>query len=980
MQERGFTTINDLKHFEFDELMFIPGVSESLILETKRVFSHYMSASADLKDPESIMEPFSEDTLDSHENANAVDYSLYQGVNKQQTLQPAKIKDALITDVYFNVPRSAPFIHKCSTEGKSLMSQLTEADFDKITNVKGIGPTAAKHLREIYVDFMSSFSLTDGSLEKDGVRDCAYAINHLPLSVRARNCLKRTGISSFEELLSWNEEDFKVIRNMGVKTLQEILAFRETYSSLEVTPSMLYHLENIDPENRPIPISLLHNIGISKQVIDLLLGENVLTIGDLYDRSLMPQEYFKLRIIGRYFSTPVSRIFSDAVEALKDNAKIAMSERCEGATLEEIGKELHVTRERVRQILVKTCRKLTGTAELVVGALISSEKVIVSFSDLVSLFRSETLAKYCKLALQESEHVQYFKFSDSFIYTDVCGADIESRLKKCLEEIIDKGINFYDNLELIESEVNKLGMDYFDVSDIMNFLVENRYRFYGDFVTRGAQPYAVVCYDAIIKFFKLDIKLDSDEDNEDMYLLRQIMAKHYHGAYLPPKNRSLTAGITRDSSKIILSGRGRYCPIEKVIYNVSLFEDIHRFVSDSSQTSFCYTELFSHFRGRLFAETSIDNPHFLHGMLKCLYPNEFVYERDLMSRIGEPRQSVHDRIEQLLLQKGRAMTKAEIKQAIPGIKDFTFAFSVVRLKEFIQWDYNGFNHIDNIEITREERTILSDVIKAQTELHGGYSNDNLLFKAVKDTCKEFVLRNNIANSQNLYYIALYLFGDDYRFRRPHIISKDFPVQDISAASIAQALLDCETSLNYEKYCRLSADLCWASGTLHSIFRDLEKDFIRVSDNDYIRKKYFSVSQSLISSLPELLDVFVRKAGYFAFSSIFDYEDFPKCDYKWNGFLLESIINEFDTGFRILYPQIRDRRSQRGIIVPNESSFDTFEDLVIGTLLSSGISTLTETELLKYLKMRGLITVNTIPQELYECPNMPFKNEIFTIKR
>ena len=148
----------------------------------------------------------------------------------------------------------------------------------------------------------------------------------------------------------------------------------------------------------------------------------------------------------------------------------------------------------------------------------------------------------------------------------------------------------------------------------------------------------------------------------------------------------------------------------------------------------------------------------------------------------------------------------------------------------------------------------------------------------------------------------------------------------------------------------------------------------------MRKNYFGISQSLINSLSGLLRELVSKSGYFAFSSIFDYESFPKCSYKWNGFLLESIITEYDTGFRIISPQIRDRRYQRGIIVPNDSPFDTFEDLVIGTLISDGITNLSETELLKYLKMRGLIITSAIPQELYECPKMPFKNEIFTVKR
>lgn len=980
LKERGFITLDALARFDFDELLFVPGVSEALILEAKQLFSRCSAPSLTAEETSSTAEPVYEDAFTSVENAVIGDADTYTDDEERPPQQAVKSKDALITDVYFNVPRSAPFIVKCTTDGKLLMSQLTEVDFDNAANLKGLGIASADNLRKLYHDFISSPSSTEINSKTGEALYFSNSIDHLPLSVRARNCLMRSGVTSIEELLSLSEEDLMRIRNMGAKTFHEILAFRETVSLPETDSAKLYYLENIDSENKPIPIPLLHNIGLSEQGLDLFHRNNLFTVDDLCDRGLTPQEYSFARMIDSYFSIPVTQHFTDAVEALKDSAKISLSKRCTGATLEEIGKELQVTRERVRQILAKTCRKLSGIAELAAGVLLSSDKATFSFSDLINLFRSEESAMYCKLVLQESEYVRYIKFSDSFIKASVCGADIEDNLKEYTDEIIGEGINFYDNLELIESELKKHNLDYFDASDIMNFLVHNRYRFYGDYVTKGAQPYAIVCHDAVRKFFRLDIKLDSDEDNEDMRLLRQIIAKHYHGVPLPPNNRALTAGMTRDPSKLILSGRGRYCPIEKVIYSVSLFEEIHRFITNSPQTSFYYSELFSHFQGRFLAETNIDNPNFLHGMLKCLYPNEFAYERDLMSKVGELRQDIDDRLSQLLLENGRAMTKAEIKQSIPFINDFVIAFSVMRLPEVIQWDYNEFNHIDNIEITDEERAILSDAIKNQTELHNGYSSDALLFNAIKGICGGFLSRNNIRNSQNLYYVASCLFERDYRFKRPHILSKEFPVQEISAANIAQVLLHCETDLNYEKYNRLAADLGWARGTVYAIFSELEKDFIRVSENDYVRKNYFGVSQSLISSISDMLRGLVSKSGYFAFSSIFDYKSFPKCLYKWNGFLLESLITEYDTGFRIISPQIRDRRYQRGIIIPNDSPFDTFEDLVMGNLLSDGVSSLTETELLKYLKMRGLIVTSAIPQELYECPKLPFKNEVFTVRK
>ena len=51
--------------------------------------------------------------------------------------------------------------------------------------------------------------------------------------------------------------------------------------------------------------------------------------------------------------------------------------------------------------------------------------------------------------------------------------------------------------------------------------------------SQGNQSYAVICHDAIRKYFRFDIKLDSDLYNEDIRMLRQIMSKHYREcAYL----------------------------------------------------------------------------------------------------------------------------------------------------------------------------------------------------------------------------------------------------------------------------------------------------------------------------------------------------------------------------------------------------------------------------------------------------------------
>ncbi|WP_279323481.1 DNA-directed RNA polymerase subunit alpha C-terminal domain-containing protein, partial [Clostridium paraputrificum] len=48
-------------------------------------------------------------------------------------------------------------------------------------------------------------------------------IDELDLSVRSFNCLKRAGINTVEDLLSKSEEDMMKVRNLGRKSLEEVI-------------------------------------------------------------------------------------------------------------------------------------------------------------------------------------------------------------------------------------------------------------------------------------------------------------------------------------------------------------------------------------------------------------------------------------------------------------------------------------------------------------------------------------------------------------------------------------------------------------------------------------------------------------------------------------------------------------------------------------------------------------------------------------
>ena len=62
------------------------------------------------------------------------------------------------------------------------------------------------------------------------------SIDELELSVRSYNCLKRAGINTVEELCSKTAEDMMKVRNLGRKSLEEVLAKLKELG-LELSPS-----------------------------------------------------------------------------------------------------------------------------------------------------------------------------------------------------------------------------------------------------------------------------------------------------------------------------------------------------------------------------------------------------------------------------------------------------------------------------------------------------------------------------------------------------------------------------------------------------------------------------------------------------------------------------------------------------------------------------------------------------------------------
>jgi len=123
------------------------------------------------------------------------------------------------------------------TVDNTRVGQIT--DYDKLTldvwtngviNAQEAVSLAAKVLTEhlnLFVNLSDKASSAEVMVEKDDKgkeKILEMTIEDLDLSVRSFNCLKRAGINTVEDLINKSEEDMMKVRNLGRKSLEEVVA------------------------------------------------------------------------------------------------------------------------------------------------------------------------------------------------------------------------------------------------------------------------------------------------------------------------------------------------------------------------------------------------------------------------------------------------------------------------------------------------------------------------------------------------------------------------------------------------------------------------------------------------------------------------------------------------------------------------------------------------------------------------------------
>ncbi len=179
-------------------------------------------------------------TLDAGATLN-MELTLEKGrgyVSAEQNKQQVNVIGVIPVDSIYSPVLKANFfvdntrIGNVVDKGKLTLEVWTDGSLKANEAISMAAKILIEHL-ELFLDLADGVSETESILseksnnEKEKVLD--LTIDELDLSVRSFNCLKRAGINTVEDLIMKSEDDMMKVRNLGRKSLEEVIAKLDSF-------------------------------------------------------------------------------------------------------------------------------------------------------------------------------------------------------------------------------------------------------------------------------------------------------------------------------------------------------------------------------------------------------------------------------------------------------------------------------------------------------------------------------------------------------------------------------------------------------------------------------------------------------------------------------------------------------------------------------------------------------------------------------
>jgi len=140
--------------------------------------------------------------------------------------------------------------------------------------------------------------------------------------------------------------------------------------------------------------------------------------------------------------------------------------------------------------------------------------------------------------------------------------------------------------------------------------------------------------------------------------------------------------------------------------------------------------------------------------------------------------------------------------------------------------------------------------------------------------------------------------------------------------------------------------------------------IQIDYEKYALKKNFAIKKEHIEKIRDILRDKIKNTKYIPLRGIKDFTEYPKMEYQWNSYLLESIVKEYLKEYRIIEKYFKDRRYKCSTLVKSDSNIGNIADLIIYILKNHYEEELTLNRIQDYLQEKNVI-LKVLPKEVWD---------------
>lgn len=828
----------------------------------------------------------------------------------------------------------------------------------------------------------SGKTLGNNSDSNDRTIQDVFSENLFGIFVRyCRNC----GMEYISDLNDFDFYELNNVEGIGKRKLESIIKRYNEISNISFqnkvskNDTVKVFFSNINGELDDVSIKAFTAMGINSRTVNLLTTSGITRIGEL--RRLSHNGLVKIigkrniesfEMLNETLSLSLKEVFDVVLARLDDTDEYDIFlKRASGLTLQEIADQKGVTRERIRQVANKFYQKISA----LIGAIekvFLQQKGYITVSELLDIFDNDDYNKIVIYSCKQDEELEYLDFADVFVPKRKDGTTSEQVLIEIATEFVNEGINLYENLEELETVMYENGFSYIECGEFINLIQKYGYKLYGDYATKGNKSYGFLCEKIIVKEFPNGIKL---HEGKDLDKLRELAMKQYGDIGIPDSNRALSARL---ADYLVLSGRGAVIAKENIHVELSVLEEIKEYIDQSDIANIYYTELFARFEGLLKMTSNVDNYNFLHGVLMLYYPDEYEYSRDCLTKHDRASITValNERIKIFIMKKGNPVHKNELRIKFSGVSDAMLFRAITEDNELFQWENNYYTTSRLMGLDENSKSTIRDIIINIMNENYGYCSDALLYDMVKYKANDFLLQNRIESSCNLFYTCQCMYENEFEFRRPHIGKKGL-FFEVSTKNVALLMLENDNEISYKQYNVIAEHFKWPVATASAVFCEIEKDYIRVSADCYVKKEKCKVLEADLEQIENVINRSMNE-GLVSIMNFDSWQDLPDIGYEWNPFLLHKVLDNFSDRYKIIETRMADRRYERGIVIDASLELKEYADVVGYFLKKKNIYEITENGLLSLLVVNGL-AYKVIPKEIYNSEAIRYENETFTVK-